>query len=176
MPIKAESGVYRYGCKTPYGIDVRLESVDGRMLGWEEYEMAVKAGEAPVLSRFLHVEGWGLKCHVRCTVQGWEIIVEGNEEPLSGIVVHKENSEQEEVWESKELDILIIGNCEKAVSGETEYFMQHPPFGPFFLILEAKEGFCERVGCLDLVHGGMEEGMSMEEWLRGRKRRWFRIG
>jgi hypothetical protein len=28
----------------------------------------------------------------------------------------------------------------------TEDFMQHPPFGSFFLILEEKEGFWERIG------------------------------
>jgi hypothetical protein len=188
MPISPRSYFYRYGFKTPYEIKIDFETERGKILDWAAFQTASQASEAPVLSRYLHIEGWSLKCHLRsvsdpvdsvdatlCTY--WSLTTEGNIAELHRVVIHKQYSNEE--WNArrnKVFDILLIGNPENPVTATSQFFEEYPPFGPFFMILEDMGEYYERVGYLDLAHSLTNLGQDMSIHLVGKKRRSFRLG
>lgn len=188
MPISPQSYFYRYGFKTPYEIKIAFETERGKILDWDAFQTASQASEALVLSQYLHIEGWSLKCRLRSSgdiARGedaslrrhWSLITEGSPAELHTVVIHKQYSN--EAWntrENKVYDILLIGNPENPVTATTQFLEKYPPFGPFFMILEDVGEYYERVGYLDLAHSLSNEGRDMSNYLVGKKRRSFKLG
>lgn len=188
MPISPRSYFYRYGFKTPYEIKIDFETERGKILDWAAFQTASQASEAPVLSRYLHIEGWSLKCRLHNVFyppdgvdaslrDHWSLTIEGSIAKLHRVVIHKQYSNEE--WNArgnKVCDILLIGNPENPVTAMSQFFEEYPPFGPFFMILEDMGEYYERVGYLDLAHSLSNVGQDMSIHLVGKKRRSFRLG
>jgi hypothetical protein len=188
MPISSKSYFYRYGFKTPYEIKIDFETERGKILDFAAFQTATQASEAPVLSRYLHIEGWSLKCrlhsdsHVVDNIDSslrnpWSLTIEDSALKLHRVVIHKQYSNEE--WNergNKVWDILVIGNPENPVIANEQFFAKYPPFGPFFMILEDMGEYYERVGYLDLAHSLSNVGQDMSIHLVGKKRRSFRLG
>jgi hypothetical protein len=188
MPISPKSYFYRYGFKTPYEIKVDFETERGKILDWAACQTASQASEAPALSRYLHIEGWSLKCRLHSAThepgyvyaslrEHWSLTIEGSTEKLYNVVFHKQYSNEE--WNAREnkiWDILVIGNPENPVIAKSQFFEQYPPFGPFFMVLEDMGEYYEHVGYVDLAHSFSNVGHDMSIYLIGKKRRSFRIG
>jgi hypothetical protein len=188
MAISPKSYFYRYGFKTPYEIKIDFEIECGKILDWPTFQTASQADDAPVLSQYLHIEGWSLKCRLHndsheadntyaSLRNPWSLTTEGSPAKLHSVVIHKQYPNEE--WNargSKVWDILVIGNPEDPVIAKSQFFKQYPPFGPFFMILEDMGEYYERVGYLDLAHSLLNEGQDMSIHLVGKKRRSFRLG
>jgi len=191
MPVSPRSYFYRYGFKVPYEINFSFETKDGKILPWSTYETAYLAHEVPELSQYLHVEGWSLKCrlhasdhipeHTNVSLRSyWSLTTEGSNTQIDHVVFHKQYSNEE--WTARKnrvWDILVIGNPDDPARGKTQFFDQHPPFGPFFMILEDIGECYERVGYLDLAHGICDESAGEQDlsiYMIGKKRRSFKLG
>jgi hypothetical protein len=188
MPISPKSYFYRSGFKTPYEIKIDFETEHGKILDWAAFQTASQADDAPVLSRYLHIEAWSLKCslhndpHVVDNIDAslrnpWSLTTEGSTAKLHRVVIHKQYSNEE--WNTrgnKLWDIIVIGNPANPVIANEQFFEQYPPFGPFFMILEDMGEYYERIGYSDLAHSLSNVGQDMSIHLVGKKRRSFRLG
>jgi hypothetical protein len=188
MAISPKCCFYRYGFKTPYEIKIGFETEHGKVLDWAAFQTASQGADAPVLSRYLHIEAWSLKCslhndpHMGDNIDAslrnlWSLTTEGSTAKLHRVVIHKQYSNEE--WNTrgcKSWDILVIGNPENPIIAKAQFFEQYPPFGPFFMILEDMGEYYERVGYVDLAHSLLNEGQDMSIHLVGKKRRSFKVG
>jgi len=110
----------------------------------------------------------------------WSLTTEGSDTQIGNVVFHKQYSNEE--WNARKdkvWDILVIGNPEDPIPGETQFFDQYAPFGPLFMILEDMGECYERVGYLDLAHmvcNGSASEQDLSIYMIGKKRRSFRLG